>query len=43
MLNEFVKMKINVNSLKLIYFHGNETDICIIKSIYSGNVQQKVY
>ena len=33
----------NVDSLKWMYFHGNETDICVIGSIFSGNDQQKVY
>ena len=26
-----------------MYFQGNETDICVIESIFSGNDQQKVY
>ena len=30
------------DSLKWLYFHGNETDICFIESLFSGNDQQKV-
>ena len=26
-----------------MYFHGNETDISVIESIFSGNDQQNVY
>ena len=28
--------------VKLMCFNGNETDICVIDSIFSGNDQQKV-
>ena len=35
-------MKMIVSSLKWMCFNGNETDICIIDSIFSGNDQQKV-
>ena len=27
----------NVDSLKWMYFHGNETDNCVIESIFFGN------
>ena len=33
----------NVDSLKWIYFQGNETENCVIERIFSGNDQQKVY
>ena len=33
----------SVDSLKWMYFHGNETNICVIESIFSGNDQQKEY
>ena len=35
----------NVDWIKWMHFHGNETDetdICVIESIFSGNDQQKV-
>ena len=32
----------NANSLKWMYFHGNETDIWVIETVFSGNDQQKV-
>ena len=31
-----------VDSLKWMYFYGNETGICVIDNIFSGNDQQKV-
>ena len=33
----------DVDLLKWLYFQGNETDICVIKNIFSDNDQQKVY
>ena len=40
-LNECVKTKMNVDSTKLInFFHGNETDNCVIESFFfAGNDQ----
>ena len=32
-----------VDSSKLMCFNGNETESCVIDSIFSGNDQQKVY
>ena len=26
-----------------LYFHGNETDHCVIESMFSGNDQRKAY
>ena len=42
MLNELQRTNVNVDSLKWMYFHGNESDYCVIESIFSGNDQQKV-
>ena len=43
MLNEFVKDKNECRFIKMNVFLGNETDNCVIESIFSGNDQQKVY
>ena len=42
-MNVYEYAKMNVDSLKRMYFHCNETDIYFIESIFSGNDQQKVY
>ena len=45
MLNEFVKDENESPFIKMnvFYFHGNETDSCVIESIFSCNDQRKVY
>ena len=37
------RTKMIVNLLKWMCFHGNETNICVTDSIFSGSAQQNVY